>query len=105
MPGEIPIVMPVGPGMAFHQTQAASAVGFGYRSKPGNTVCMAVASSVIQGDYLQDFSRVSDKAFAVHPWMIKMRSWLGSCNLEDPPWFPTHVAKPCTVGQSEIIDS
>lgn len=84
MPSEVPIVVRVGLGMAFHQTHAASAAGSGYRGKPGNTVCMAVVSSITQGDYLQDFSRVLDKALSVHPWMIKMRSWLESCNLEAP---------------------
>lgn len=76
MPNEILIAMPVGLGMAFCQTHAASAVGSGYRGKPGNTVCMAVVSSITQGDYLQDFSRVLHQALPVHPWMIKMRSWL-----------------------------
>lgn len=84
MPSKIPTAMPVGLGMASYQTQAVSAVGSAYRSNLGNVVSMAGVSPVTQGDDLQDFSRDLDKALAVHPRMIEMRSWLESCDLEGP---------------------
>lgn len=66
MPSEISTEVPAGLGMAFCQTQAASAVCFGTKVIWG-TVSMAGVKPITQrgGFFWQDFSKVLNKKLSV----------------------------------------